>query len=184
MISNFDVEKITNHYNINVIIAMKDELKHIKPISGNYIISLESSDMGNGTHWMALKIEDVHCVYFDSYGYLPPEEVITFCKRIKKSCLAYNTPEIQDLSAETSGFFAIGFFLFLHIDTQDCLFKRSSCFSNLFPIDTISPYQMNHNAENLHVSFPNGLTMNILLQKTKNKMENSFLSYSARDNNC
>ena len=43
---------------------------------------------------------------------------------------------------------------------------------------------MIHNAENLHVSFPHGITMNILLQNTKNKMESSFLSYSARDNNC
>ena len=49
---------------------------------------------------------------------------------------------------------------------------------------TISPYKMIHNAENLHVSFRHRITMDILLQNTKNKMESSFLSYSARDNNC
>ena len=43
--------------------------------------------MGNGTHWMALKIENKDCVYFDSYDMLPPEEIITFCKRITKSHL-------------------------------------------------------------------------------------------------
>ena len=47
---------------------MKDELIKIKPISGNYIINLESSQDGNGTHWMGLKIENLNCVYFDSYG--------------------------------------------------------------------------------------------------------------------
>ena len=55
---------------------------------------LESSKDGNGTHWMALKIENKDCVYFDSYGMLPPEEIITFCKRISKSHLSYNTKEI------------------------------------------------------------------------------------------
>ena len=84
MLSNFE---IANNYNINVIIVMKDELKNMKPINTNYIVNLESSSMGNGTHWMALKIENKDCVYFDSYGMLPPEEIITFCKRITKSHL-------------------------------------------------------------------------------------------------
>ena len=38
--------------------------------------------------------------------------------------------------------------------------------------------------ENLYVHFPPGITINILLQNTRNEMGNSFLSYSARDNNC
>ena len=49
---------------------------------------------------------------------------------------------------------------------------------------TISPYQMNYQAENLYVHFPPGITINILLENTRNEMGNSFLSYSARDNNC
>ena len=49
---------------------------------------------------------------------------------------------------------------------------------------TISPYQMNYQAENMYVHFPPGITINILLQNTRNKMGNSFLTYSARDNNC
>ena len=36
----------------------------------------------------------------------------------------------------------------------------------------------------MYVHFPSGITINILLQNTKNKMGNSFLTYSARDNNC
>ena len=49
---------------------------------------------------------------------------------------------------------------------------------------TISPYRMNYKAENMYVHFPPEITINILLQNTKNKMGNSFLTYSARDNNC
>ena len=38
--------------------------------------------------------------------------------------------------------------------------------------------------ENLYVHFPPGITISILLQNTQNGMGNSFLIYSARDNNC
>ena len=41
---------------------------------------------------------------------------------------------------------------------------------------------MNYQAENLYVHFPPGITINILLQNTRNEMGNSFLTYSARDN--
>ena len=49
---------------------------------------------------------------------------------------------------------------------------------------TISPYHMNYKAENVYLHFPPGITINIILQNTRNKMGNSFLTYSARDNNC
>ena len=136
MLSNFDIEEIANHYNLDVQIIMKDELKNMKPINTNYIINLESSTMGNGTHWMALKIQDKNCVYCDSYGMLPPEEIISFCKRISKSHLTYNTKEIQDINAQTCGFFALAFILFLHLNTSDDLYKMSSSFSNLFSLHT------------------------------------------------
>ena len=85
---------------------------------------------------MGLKIENKECVYFDSYGMLPPEEIIIFCKRIPKSHLAYNTKEIQDFKAKTCGFFAIAFIIFLHINSSDNLYKKSSSFSDLFSLDT------------------------------------------------
>ena len=43
---------------------------------------------------------------------------------------------------------------------------------------------MNYQAENLYVHFPPGININILLLNTRSEMGNSFLTYSARDNNC
>ena len=136
MLSNFDIENIANYYKIPIVVLMKDELKKIKSNDCNYIINLESSNDGNGTHWLALKIENRDCVYFDSYGMLPPEEIISFCKRISKSHLTYNTKEIQDINAQTCGFFALAFILFLHLNTSGDLYKMSSSFSNLFSLHT------------------------------------------------
>ena len=49
---------------------------------------------------------------------------------------------------------------------------------------TISPYHMSYMAENVYVQIPPGININILLQNTKIKMGNSFLTCSARDKNC
>jgi hypothetical protein len=43
---------------------------------------------------------------------------------------------------------------------------------------------MNKGAENMNVNIPNGLSLNILLNRTKQLMGGKFLAYSAYDNNC
>ena len=43
MISNYDLQDMAFFYKIDLVVVMKDELIKIKPISGNYIINLESS---------------------------------------------------------------------------------------------------------------------------------------------
>jgi hypothetical protein len=84
MLSNFDLEGLSEHYGFPLnSVVMKDELKSLKPPkNGNYIVNLESSTNGNGSHWLALLIRDKKCFYCDSFGVLPPQEIITFCKRI------------------------------------------------------------------------------------------------------
>ena len=60
---------------------------------------------------MVMILENRDCAYFDSYGMLPPEEIIFFCERIQKSHLSYNTKEIQDLSTQTCEFYAMAFLI-------------------------------------------------------------------------
>lgn len=49
---------------------------------------------------------------------------------------------------------------------------------------TISRYQINKGAENMNVNIPNGLSLNILLDRTKQLMGGKFLTYSSYNNNC
>ena len=154
MLSNFDIEEIAHFYKIDIVVVMKAELIKIKPISGNYIINLESSKDGNGTHWMALRTEDFDYVYFDSYGYLPPKEITTFCKRIHNSQLAHSTKEIQiylhlrvDFMLLHSCFFCIlknklyltfsldhQHFLIYFTIIQKTIIKIYNCFIETYPI--------------------------------------------------
>ena len=56
MLSNIDLEELSKHYKLPLIaVTMKDELPN-KLQNGNYIINLQSSTQGNGTHWTALKV--------------------------------------------------------------------------------------------------------------------------------
>ena len=137
MLSNFELEDLSTHYGFDLIITMKDELVNYKPINGNYIINLESSSEGNGTHWLALKIVEKHCMYFDSYGMLPPQEIITFCKRIRQSRLAYNTLEIQNIKAVTCGWFAAAFLIHLNHTQKEDLYKSANDFFQLFSKNTL-----------------------------------------------
>jgi hypothetical protein len=52
-ITNVQLKNVAKHYKVNLEqVLMKDELRSytIKPNS-NYIINLQSSTVGNGTHW-------------------------------------------------------------------------------------------------------------------------------------
>jgi hypothetical protein len=136
MLSNFDLEHIAQHYGFPLTVVMKDELKNHKPKSGNYIINLESSSQGNGTHWMSMKISNNHCFYQDSFGIIPPKEVIDFCKRIPNSRLAFSEIQMQDITAETCGFYSIGLLIHLNNTKKTDIFKSAGEYINQFSYDS------------------------------------------------
>ena len=49
---------------------------------------------------------------------------------------------------------------------------------------TIGRYNNRKGSENMRVSIPNGLTLNMILERTHLLMGGKFLSYSAANNNC
>ena len=137
MLSNFDLEDLSEHYGFGLnSVLMKDELKTISPKSGNYIINLQSSSQGDGTHWMALVVRGKKSFYLDPFGVLPPTEVIDFCRRIPKSHLAYSEFKIQNIKAETCGFYACGLLIYLHENPNKDIFMAGNEFMSQFSYDT------------------------------------------------
>jgi hypothetical protein len=137
MLSNFDLEELSEHYGFPLTqVLMKDELKAIPPKSGNYIINLQSSSQGNGTHWVCLAIRGKHSFYCDSFGVLMPQEVITFCKKIPKSRLGYNDFAFQDIKAETCGFFTVGLLIYLQNHPDQDLYDACGDYIKMYAFDT------------------------------------------------
>ena len=137
MLSNFELDDMAENYGLSLNqILMKDELKSISPKNGNYIVNLESSTQGDGTHWLSLVIRGKQCFYFDPFGVLMPTEIIDFCRRIPKSHLAYSEFEIQNINADTCGFFASGLLIHLHDNPNKDLYLAASEYMKQYSYDT------------------------------------------------
>ena len=82
-------------------IYCKDELPSmLKP--GWYIINMQDSRDGNGTHWVCFKTGKP-LIYFDSFGIQPPIEVL----RKAGGDILFNQLQIQDIDSTACGWFCI-----------------------------------------------------------------------------
>jgi hypothetical protein len=137
MITNYDLEKMAKSYNIELTgVYMKDQLDNLPINDGNYIINLDN-EKGIGTHWTALHIRDKQAIYFDSFGCVPPLNVINFVKQRSKPKLGYNNFIIQDLKSDACGFHCIAFFLFLSQSKNKNIYKSTDDFIKMFEDDTL-----------------------------------------------
>jgi hypothetical protein len=74
-----------------------------------YIVNLDDSN-GNGTHWVAIVYFKNYILYFDSYGVLPPIEIIN---NAKSKVLYYNGFIIQHEYSVLCGWYCIYFIYFI-----------------------------------------------------------------------
>ena len=162
MLTNFDLENLAGFYKIHLNgIFMKNEMP-TKPINGLYIINLQSSTQGNGTHWCSLFIYKKMSYYFDSFGAPPPNEIILFSKKKKRGHLLYSNWIIQDLTSENCGWYCLGFLLYMFKNRQNINLKEVfNQFVNNFQDDTLK------NDEILRQFFAKtyGIRVPILLKK-------------------
>ena len=59
-------------------VGFKDEIPHQLVPGSGYIVNLQSSNQGHGTHWVCFYVSRYgrRAAYFDSFGSLMPEDVI------------------------------------------------------------------------------------------------------------
>lgn len=154
MKTNFDLINICKNNGIPLnCVVMKDQLLSVrKKKNMNIIINLQSSTKGNGTHWVALIIRNKNAFYFDSYGAIPPVEIIKFCggavrggermddpvhakQRIGNNALGYNAYIVQDLNSVECGLFCIALMHYLLLHGND-IYVDANDFINMFENDT------------------------------------------------
>ena len=140
MLSNIQLEQMGKYYNLPLRnVLMKDELVNIKPLDGCYIINLQSSTQGNGTHWTLLIINEPLAYYSDSFGQPPAIEVENFIKQntnIKH--FAFNTKEAQNIISDLCGWYCIGLMLYykFNIKNKKNLYKCCSHYYDNFKKNT------------------------------------------------
>ena len=129
-LSNYDIDEILKNYKINYNgIYAKNELPE-KLKNGFYVINMQSSMDGNGTHWVCLyKINDGYAQYFDSYGFVPPLDIEN-----KLHKYDYNDRDIQNINSSSCGYYVIGYIKFMNGKTH--LKKCFQTFIKMFSDNT------------------------------------------------
>jgi len=107
-LSNFDLLEILDKKNLSINgIYSKDRLPTLK--KGFYIINIQNSDEGSGTHWTCLYYDNNQTIYFDSFGFAAPMEVQQHLKNY-----SYNDKQVQNIDSTACGYYCIAFILYLN----------------------------------------------------------------------
>ncbi len=140
ILSNIDIINIAKQIGLKplVYVGYKDLLNEVAPkdrLNKFYIINLQSSTQGDGSHWCCFSTYPKHCVYFDSYAVVPPTNVINFIENLGIKRIAYWDKQIQSIRQTYCGWICL---MFLHFLYQGILHKKSlstimTHFQNDFP---------------------------------------------------
>ena len=127
VLTDLDIYEIVDHHNIKInCIYQKDKLTDLR--DGFYIINLQPSTEGNGSHWCALYYDD-NSSWFDSFGFVPPEEIELLLEDYN-----YNDNDLQNIHSSSCGFYCIAFIKFLY-NKKDKV-EAYKTFLNLFKENT------------------------------------------------
>lgn len=134
-ISNFDLEDLAKKYKLPLIgIYSKDELPK-KIQVGSYIVNMQDSTDGNGTHWCLIKIFDKkNALYFDSFGQPLPLEVLDFLKHYKP--IPYSNRHIQNIDSSRCGLYCIACDRYMNKVMRRQMLEQFDDFLNMFVADT------------------------------------------------
>jgi len=129
--SNIDLEDMAGRLKLNLVgVYSKDELPD-KIQVGSYIINLQDSTEGNGTHWTLIMVFDrKNALYFDAFGQIFPKEVGTFLKNYKP--IPYSNRIIQDIDSNRCGLYCIACMHYMSRIRRKEMLEQYDDFLNLF----------------------------------------------------
>jgi hypothetical protein len=85
---------------------------------------------------MSMKISNKHRFYQNGFGIIPPKEVIDFCKRIVNSRLVFSEIQMQNITSEANGWYAIGLLIHINFTKNKDLYKSGGEYINQFSYDS------------------------------------------------
>ena len=112
-LSNFDIIDIIKDLKLDYSfggVYSKDQLPEDLMRTKFYIVNMESSNVGNGSHWVVFYyIKPLTSIYFDSFGFVAPIQVEN-----RITPYIFNDADVQDYNSSACGYFCIAFIKFLH----------------------------------------------------------------------
>jgi hypothetical protein len=113
VLTNLEIKKICWALDIKLNgVYMKDQITKRNLKDGNYVFNLQNHNQG-GSHWVAFVKSGKEVFYSDSFGEDVPQNELDLFK-LQNDKIHMNKREIQDVSSNACGWFAIGFLLFMN----------------------------------------------------------------------
>ena len=136
ILSNIDLLIISENLGLDLGIINKKydgvfSRDNIPNQNGMYIINLDSK-IGLGTHWVSVIIEPNKLLYFDSFGLIPPYELINLRPKYY-----YNFLQYQPINSFLCGYYCLYF-----LNEFDKLSKKYSNSIKIFN-KIIEPFHIN-----------------------------------------
>ena len=129
MLSNFDIIAICKKLKINLLgVYSNDLFNDVTLENGFYVINLQNSNDGNGTHWTCVGVRNFDHIYFDSYGFIAPQSV----QDKLNDFYFWNDSQIQHLDSITCGWFVIAFMYYMQNNKEQKINIRYKNFIDLF----------------------------------------------------
>ena len=144
MLSDIQVRDLAKRMNVPLVFcSFKNNLQRETLQYGkSYVVNMESTTdpetgkENEGSHYVCFQCNkypsgEKQCIYFDSYGMPPPEEIKRFCAPAK---VHHNTKDIQSMQADCCGYFCLAFLHYINACPQRSghLFADSEAFTDLF----------------------------------------------------
>ena len=88
-LSNLDIDKLLSNCKNYRGTFSKDMLPKSMNKNETTVVNLQDYFAGRGTHWVCIYNEEkLNCVeYFDSFGLVPPNEVVRYMKTTNKTII-------------------------------------------------------------------------------------------------
>ena len=99
-LTNLDIDKIMIKCDNYQGTFSKDMLPKAMNKNESAVINLQDYFPGSGTHWVCVYNEEKSdkVEYFDSFGLVPPNEVVKYMKTTNKNII-YNDAQIQNINS-------------------------------------------------------------------------------------
>ena len=109
------LERLAHKFHVPLnAICNKDLLRNYQPCKGGYIMNMQDSTAGSGTHWCSIYLEKPgKCAYFDSFGIIYPLAVEEFAKRFGCTKILVSHKEIQNINGGHCGQYCVSFLAFM-----------------------------------------------------------------------
>jgi len=129
-LTNLELIQIANKNGIKLdsVLMINELTNNIPHGKWNIILNLQPTG-SSGSHWVLFVVRNNTAVYIDSYGAIPPEDVMQYCKSMRIK-LGYSAYICQSLASKRCGYYCLQGIEYLQKANSSNLLEKANQYIN------------------------------------------------------